>query len=231
MNHNLTFELKAYLMLSGVFLTSLVMANIVGVTKFLDLGSSLSLFGSDYRLMIPVGMLAYPITFLCTDLISEMYTRKYAGYLVLVGFVMNMLIIGILSIGDAIAPPPGMVEDAKVFDSVYRLMKRATIASMAAYLIAQLCDVYVYHFFKRITKGRHLWIRNNGSTIISQMIDTIAVITITFIGIKTYQEIIAIIIAGYLFKLVAALFDTPFMYLGVYLMKQKMQPVEIEANG
>lgn len=212
---------KVFLVLAGIFITSLVMANLVGITKiFIFLGIG-----------IPVGLIPYPVTFLATDLVSELYGEKRAQFLVLVGFIMNVFLVLVVTIGFYAPADPGWFEaiassgepgKEHVFDYMYSYMIRGTIASMIAYLVAQFADVKIFHFWKRVTKGKHLWLRNNGSTMFSQIIDTVAVMTITFVGVLPTEKIIELIIYGYLFKAFVALTDTPFFYLGVRLLKDKV---------
>ena len=207
-----------FLVLSGLFLGTLAMLNILGVTHFIDL--SFELFGRTVPVPLAVGVLPYPITFLCTDLISELYGRERASAVVWVGLLLNGWVALILWLGGVL---PSASHDGLFFD-VRRLAFAAIGASMIAYLAAQLVDVHLFHFWKRVTRGRHLWLRNNASTLVSQFVDTSAVILITHflaagLPIESAQplwpQLLTFIAAGYIFKLVSALADTGPFYLGV----------------
>ena len=206
------------------------MLNILGVTRFIsiaaynhDTGWQWGSFG-DISFAVAVGVLPYPMTFLCTDLISEFYGRKRANFVVFVGLILNVWVMFILYIAGAL---PGT--ESPAFFTVRELAFGAVTASMIAYLAAQLVDVHVFHFWKRFTNGRHLWLRNNGSTMVSQCIDTVAVILITYwIGglnsmiqddthIPTF--LFTLIATGYAFKFIAAMVDTPIIYGAVHLLK------------
>ena len=203
-----------FLVLSGIFLASLVLGNSL-VFKFFDV--SLPFVGI---VTLSVGILPYPVTFLCTDLISELYGKKRADALVITGLVVSVYMLGVLQLGRVV--PLSHIQDAAIQDhylAVFGQSTRAIFASMVAYLFAQFIDVRLYHFWRRLTKGKHLWLRNNASTMLSQMVDTVAVVTILFYGIWPMEQIIDVIIAGYIFKLIVALFDTPLMYLGTYLLR------------
>lgn len=226
-----------FLTLSGVFLTALVLGNVIGTTKFvtifsLDLPSWLQALtpelvrnGSNYTMSVPAGVVAYPFTFLATDLISELFGRKRAQMLVWVGFGMNVFMLLLMSINHWLPNSSGVSGGLDLFEGVYQFMVGNTIASMIAYLIAQSVDVRLYHFWKRLTKGKHLWLRNNASTTVSQLVDSTAIITILYLAgnlgdaIDNVGAVIILILNSYLFKFFFALFDTPLMYLGVRLLK------------
>jgi len=208
---------KVFLVLAGLFLGTLALLNLIGITHFVDL--SFSLGGLEVPMIVAVGVLPYPVTFLCTDFICELYGRRRANWVVFVGLALNLWVVIILWLG-GILPKAG---DGEVFFGVRHAAFGAVAASMIAYMAAQLIDVQLFHFWKRLTKGRHLWLRNNGSTLVSQLVDTTAVILIThfYAGMLAIDEsaplagqLMTYIVSGYLFKLGAALLDTAPFYLG-----------------
>tara|TARA_B110000196_G_scaffold218828_1_gene188035 strand:+ start:1024 stop:1683 length:660 start_codon:yes stop_codon:yes gene_type:complete len=216
----LNFKEKLFLFLSGIFLTSLVLANIIGTTKFVIV----------LGLTVPAGVLAYPFTFLATDLICELYGKKRAQSLVWVGFSMNFFMLGLMMLGHYLKDASGISGATSTFESVYEFMIGNVIASMIAYLIAQSVDVKLFHFWKTLTKGKHLWLRNNLSTVVSQLADTTAIMTILYLAnnlgasIQSVGDLVGLIFASYMFKVLVALFDTPLFYLGVRLLKDKVAP-------
>ena len=211
-------EFKEKLFLGGIFLTALVLGNVIGTTKFVHI----------IFLSVPAGVLAYPFTFLATDLICELYGKKRAQTMVWVGFTMNFYMLGLITVGHLLPDASGISGAASTFEEVYGLMVGGVIASMIAYLLAQTVDVHLFHFWKRLTKGRHLWVRNNLSTVFSQLVDTISILKILFIigklgeNIKTLVDLSRLIIHSYLFKFFFALFDTPVFYLGVCLLNPRI---------
>ncbi len=198
----LAFE-KGYLALTGIFLVSLVVANIITAKLFVLAGVTLA-----------AGIIPYPITFLATDLISEVYGRKRANAVVLVGFFLSLYVLVLLKLGQWAEPYEGLNRQAE-YEVIFGGSMRAIVASMIAYLAAQLIDVRLFHYWKQRTEGKHLWLRNNASTMVSQIIDTVLVVSILFWGVLEPGEIVSIIIAGYIFKLIIAAVDTPFFYFGV----------------
>jgi len=123
--------------------------------------------------------------------------------------------------GQFSAIPDSVVSD-QTYNAVFRNAWRIIAASMIAYLFAQFVDVRIFHFWKKLTNGKHLWLRNNGSTIASQLIDTTLVISILFLGVWDMNQIIRGIFDGWLFKMLMAFIDTPIIYGVIYLLKNKI---------
>ena len=241
---------KLYVFLAAMFTAILVLTNIIGTKLFIVLGETLpkGFFGSS--LILTTGIITYPLTFWFTDIVSEIWGKKRADLMVFIGFFASLVMLGVLVIAKAVPPAPiwnmgpeyaqyfhpdlllkdaaGNVTGVKAaasqaaysftFDAPGILL----FASMLAYLCAQLTDNYMYHFWRRITKGRHLWLRNNGSTAVSQLVDTIIVngIFLHFYWKLPFAVIAQITITVYLCKLLMALIDTPLIYLGVYTIRR-----------
>tara|TARA_R110002072_G_scaffold13418_12_gene56270 strand:- start:29079 stop:29843 length:765 start_codon:yes stop_codon:yes gene_type:complete len=231
---------RVFLVLAAIFLCAMTMLNIIGITRFIDLGF----------FTLAVGVLPYPITFVVTDLICELYGQKRANFLVTVGLCLNFFILGALTLGNlvpsvdpAVQPPwqtlhlsqdvmlpngsvvAGQIE---LYHLLYATTSGAVFASMMAYIAAQYCDVKLFHFWKRLTNGKHLWLRNNGSTMISQMVDSVVVISVTFgaaflAGTMSFAVMLTYMWSNYLFKLTVAALDTPFIYLGVHYLKRYLE--------
>ena len=237
-----------FLSLTGIFLTSLVLGNVIGTTKFVTIFSmdlprwlqaitpELVRNGKHYTMSVPAGVIAYPFTFLATDLISELFGHKKAQLVVWVGFAMNFFMLLLMSVNHWLPNSAGVSGGLDLFEGVYEFMVGNVIASMIAYLIAQSVDVRLFHFWKKKTNGKHLWLRNNGSTMFSQLVDSTAILTILYMAgnlgdnINTIGALIILIINSYLFKFFFALFDTPLMYLGVKLFKQFEEDPEVSAS-
>lgn len=218
-------------------MTSLVLGNVIGTTKFVTIFSvnlpawlevlvpKLVQDAGIYTMSVPVGVIAYPFTFLATDLISELYGRKKAQLVVWVGFWMNVFMLFLMTVNHWLPNTAGVSGGLQLFAGVYEFMIGNTIASMIAYLVAQTVDVRLFHFWKNYTEGKHLWLRNNASTTVSQLVDSTAILTILYIAgnlgedVTTIGALIILILNSYLFKFFFALFDTPLFYLGVKLFK------------
>ena len=239
---------RVFLVLAGVFLSAMTLLNVIGITKFIQLGP----------FALAVGVLPYPITFLCTDLVSELYGKKRANFLVTVGLFINGFILLVMTAGQYVAsvdpsnmppwqvlqlaapvalPQGGSLEgNVELFSVMYAMTSGAVTASMVAYITAQYCDVQLFHFWKRVTKGKHLWIRNNFSTLLSQLVDSIMVVTVTFgavfyRGEMTLSTLLVLVASNYGFKATVALLDTIPLYILVARLRRYLQlaPDEIAA--
>lgn len=226
-----------FLSLAGVFITALVLGNVIGTTKFvtlftIDMPGWLQAItpiivrdGNVYTMSVPVGVLAYPVTFLATDLISELFGRKKAQLVVWVGFFLNFFMLLVMSVGHWLPNTGGVSGGLPLFEGVYEFMVGNTIASMIAYLTAQTVDVRLFHFWKNLTGGKHLWLRNNASTMVSQLVDSTAILSILYLAgnlgdnVNSVATLIILILNSYLFKFFFALFDTPLFYLGVKFLR------------
>lgn len=219
---------RIFLVLVGAFLLALVVANVFAASKLIqvDLGV--------HVIVVAVGILPYPITFLVTDLISELYGRERANFTVLVGFAMSVGLLLFIEVGKRTPAFDPVQQEA--FASFFSSNTRAVSASMLAYLVAQLVDVRLFHWWKRITRGKHLWLRNNGSTLISQGVDSVMVISVTFgatfiAGGMTLGAMLVLMGSNYLFKMCCALADTPFFYLGVHYLKRYLDLSDEEIHA
>ena len=279
--------------MAGIFIASLVTCNLIA-NKFVTVDLGFKVF------IVSAGILPYPLTFLVTDLISELYGQKKANQVVFSGFIASLFVLLFLWLG---AQPDALNrmeiktnsdnkidlklienlskvdflklestnQNTAIFDikshvemndeevmrsiepslqsldketytinfiqspinnSTYNLVFqnawRVIAASMIAYLFAQFIDVRIFHFWKKLTKGKHLWLRNNGSTIASQLVDTTLVVSILFVGVWNSDQIFRAIVDGWLFKMLMALIDTPIIYGIIHLLKGKIEIAAIE---
>lgn len=220
---------KTYNIFLAVFITMIVLTNIIGV-KLFEIFPNLtsdSIFGGPITLT--TGIITYPITFLVTDIVCEVFGKKKASHMVILGFFTSIISLIFINLAVILPGSEAWVNNSlgyysinemqKAYESVFTLPGFLISASMLAYLVAQLIDVRIFHYLKKITNGKKLWLRNNVSTMFSQLIDTIVVNSIFLhFGLNLSWDIIfKIIIASYIFKIIIAVIDTPLVYLGVHL--------------
>ena len=215
------FKDQFYIILAGIFIASLVTCNLIA-NKFVTVDLGFKVF------IVSAGILPYPLTFLVTDLISELYGQRKANLVVFSGFIASMFVLLFLWLGSQFEAIPGSIVNDSTYNSVFQNAWRLIAASMVAYLFAQFVDVRIFHFWKKLTNGKHLWLRNNGSTVASQLVDTTLVICILFVGVWETDQILSAILDGWLFKMLMALIDTPIIYGIIHLLKGRIDIAVIE---
>jgi uncharacterized integral membrane protein (TIGR00697 family) len=219
---------KLFLVLTAIFMTCFVVGDIIGGKLV-----SWTMFGFSFT--TTVGMVPFPITFLLTDVINEFYGKRAARFITLVGFGMGVLSFAIIYLSASIpfadftrvATWGGVNE--KAFNTVFLGSLRMIIASLCAFLVAQFVDIAVFQLLKRLTSNRMLWLRATGSTVASQLIDTITITFVAWTGQRTTAEIINIIYTAYGLKILIALGLTPLVYLSHALVERSLgiQPILI----
>ena len=187
--------------LASFFVSLLIVSNIIA-GKLLQIG--------DW--VLPAGILAYPLTFLISDTIAEVYGRKTTTRIIWVGFATSLLMVLIIYMA-SIFPAAPFWENQEAFDLILGSVPRIVLASMVAYLVSQYHDVIAFHFWKNFTNGRYLWLRNNASTMMSQAVDTVLFVTIAFAGTLDFSVIINMILTQYGVKILIAIVDTPLVYV------------------
>ena len=206
---------KIYLYLAAIFIAALVVCNLIA-NKFITIDLGFKTF------VISAGVLPYPITFLITDILSEIYGKKKTARIVWAGFGASLFVLGVLLLAQQFTAIEGSPVDDDTFNKVFGNSWRVIFASMTAYLCAQLIDVRIYHFWKEKTAGKHLWLRNNFSTVFSQLVDTTLVVCVLFLGVRSHSEILQFILDGWLFKMLCAFIDTPLLYASTAFIRNKL---------
>lgn len=208
-----------YLILAAIFIAALVACNLI-FQKFF----SWELPFSGFVFQQSVGILAYPVTFLVTDILSEIYGRERSNRVVTSGLIASLFVLALVFASSWVEATPWSPVDDRTFSQVFGLQWVAVTASMLAYLGAQYLDIRLFHFWKRLTHGKHLWLRNNASTITSQLVDTalvngfLAAFGTTGVTWERFPELFA---NGVLFKWAMALLDTPLFYLAVFYLRRR----------
>lgn len=197
---------RAYILLLSIFIGCITIASVLASKIITIMG-----------LFVPAGVLAYSITFICTDVISEIWGRERANITILGGFVALVTVL-LLVQSSLVWPKAPFWDNDIAFRSVLGATSRIIVASFIAYLVSQYHDVWAFHFWKRITNDRHLWLRNNLSTAVSQFLDSFIFITIAFYGV---MPIGSLIVGQWIVKMAIAVLDTPLVYFIVYLIRRK----------
>ncbi len=168
-------------------------------------------------LVVPAGTLAYAVTFIITDIVDELWGKRRAVYIVWGGLAAEIIMLVLIGIEYRI--PALNPSQEELFKTVFSSQPRIVLASIIAYLVSQHHDVWAFWKLREFTRGRLLWLRNNASTMVSQLIDTTIFITIAFAGTVTGTVLVNMILATWLFKVLVAALDTPVVYAGVSLIR------------
>jgi uncharacterized integral membrane protein (TIGR00697 family) len=228
---------KLFVCLVAVFVSCLLLGDVIGGKT---VGTALG--------PISVGIIPFPVTFLLTDVVNDFYGRRGARFLTLVGFAMALLAYAVLQLSTWLAPHQStyftQAEFAKIFGGSAQLF----VASMIAYLVSQFLDIQVFQFWKALTESKHLWLRATGSTLLSQIVDTVTINLIfwmwtatsdptSFLGQMTvgdrYRWIFAKIGREYLIKVVIAVLLTPAVYaIHAFVVRVlRIEPAAAEARA
>ena len=212
---------RIYLILAALFIASLVTSNLIFQKFFYWYPFNMEVYGVKL-FEVSVGLLPYPLTFLITDILSEIYGKRKANEVVIAGIFASFFSLLIIYVSKEVPATSWSQVNDNTFVNVFGAAPLAVLASMMAYLFAQFIDIRVYHFWKDFTQGKHLWLRNNFSTFSSQFIDTATVlILLCSFGIINWDKFWGLMISGVVFKIIIAILDTPFLYLAVYFFRRR----------
>lgn len=215
-----------FMAIVSFYIGALILANVLNVSRIIHF--EIQLLSHSVHFLIPIGLICYPITFLCTDLICELYDKKTATDLVWTGFWVNLCVVGVILLAGKLPFFIGSTPDA--FSTIYELTLGCTLSSCLSYIVAQRIDVAIYHKLKILCRNKHLWLRNNASTMISQCIDTIIVVIMVkwltgaypnMPNQDTPSTLIQVMASIYLFKFLMAILDTLPLYLIVHWARRK----------
>lgn len=207
------------ILLAGIFFTALFVSNVISV-KLFTIGSA----------VLTAGLLTYPLTFLITDSISEVYGKATAKRVVIIGLLTNLMMIGFFYMAISLPAADFWPMQAE-FEMILGAVPRIVAASLLAYFVSQLFDVHFFHKLKEMTSGRHLWLRNNGSTFASQLLDSTIFVVVAFYGTMPVSALLAMIGVQYLVKIGIAALDTPFIYMMVKWLRKTDTPKNKEEES
>jgi uncharacterized integral membrane protein (TIGR00697 family) len=194
---------RLYVWLTGVFVSALVVGDLIG-GKFFRVGG----------LDLSVGMIPFPLTFVLTDIVNEFYGAEGARRITYVGLGMAVFVFAIINIALVLPISPESPIDQAMFARAFGWSSRLYVASLSAYLVGQLLDISIFRAFVKYSGGKLLWLRATGSTVVSQAVDTLVVNFVLLSGSKSLDFILTVARNGYIVKVVIAIVLTPLIYLG-----------------
>lgn len=214
---------KLFVVCTAIFITALVIAEATASKFFtaFELPFVLTIFGMEFEAVVmTAGVIAFPVTFIITDVLNEYYGKGGIRFVTFVGMAMIVFEFALLQIAMEVPTAPISPVPEEAFNTVFGATGRVILGSLTAYLIGQLTDITLFHWLRRLTQGRMLWLRATGSTFGSQFLDTLIVLTVAFAGQLRFQEILAITLFNYSYKFIIAVVITPVIYLAHWMMDQ-----------
>ena len=212
---------KLYVVCASLFITALVVAEATAGKLFtvIELPFTLNIFGESFNeVIMTAGVIAFPITFIITDLLNEYYGKPGIRFVTYLGMMMIIFEFGIIQVAMSVPTSSISLVTEESFNNVFGISGRIIVGSLVAYLVGQLADISLFHWLRRLTNGKHLWLRATGSTFGSQFLDTLIVLSIAFYGLWTIQTILAVTLFNYLYKFIVAILITPVIYGAHWLM-------------
>lgn len=207
---------RYFIILLSIFIGGITIASVLA-NKIISIGN----------IFVPAGILAYSITFIVTDVISEIWGKERAKETVFGGFIALLAVLALVQISLA-WPRASFWQGEEAFQAILGSTPRIIVASFIAYLVSQFHDVWAFHFWRRVTRQKHLWLRNNLSTAVSQLIDSVLFVTIAFYGV---MPVWPLIIGQWFIKFVIAVIDTPVIYFLVWLLRNKLHITSLDIEG
>jgi uncharacterized integral membrane protein (TIGR00697 family) len=209
---------RIYIFLSTIFVTSLITGNLV-FQKFVNL--NIPFINANFHLS--VGLFFFPITFVITDVISEIYGKERAEYVILMGLAAGVFVMFMMLFAQNISASSSSNVSDQDFNLVFGKYGYAILSSLIASFISQIIDARIFLFLKKLTNSRHLWLRNNLSTIIAQAFDTFFVLGILFyFGALPTENFWSMVSGSFCFKIIFAVLDTPIVYLLIFSFQRNV---------
>jgi len=208
---------KIFVWMTAIFVICLVIADLTGAMLF-----SFQLPGLPEPVLLSAGIIPFPVTFILTDLLNEFYGKEGAKFVTWVGFGMCLLTASLLYVGSLLPVDAHTFIPKATFMTITNQYMGMFVASLIAYLIGQMLDIQVFHIFRAITKHRFIWLRATGSTVVSQLFDSIIVSCIAFWGQMPFHHIMRLAFGNYTWKFIVAVGITPLLYFGHILLARLM---------
>jgi len=198
-----------FVIIACLFVTSLLLSNIIA-GKLITIGG----------VILPGAVILFPLAYIIGDILTEVYGYNRARMVIWTGFACNILMVGVFYLVMAI-PSPGFFEAEAAFATVLGMTPRIVLASLVAYLVGEFSNAAILSRMKILTRGKWLWTRTIGSTLIGEGLDTVIFITICFIGTVPNAVLMQMVLYQYLFKVAFEFLATPITYAVVGWLKRK----------
>ena len=213
---NRTDEMSPYVIVTVLFVMCYVVSNLmaVKVINFFDL------------FYFDAGTITFPLAYMLGDVLTEVWGYKIARKTIILAFLCNLFVVIFTQIGVWLPSPDYLDETAEAYNKVFSCVPRIVVGSLTGFLFGELSNAWFMEKIKAKTKGKHLWVRTIGSSMIGYLFDTIPFVLIAFLGVLSTRDLILMVVSQYLMKLsIEALFGTPLAYAAIGVLKKRMKVV------
>ena len=206
--------MSPYVIVTVLFVMCYVVSNLMAVKV-------ISFFGLFY---FDAGTITFPLAYMLGDVLTEMWGYRTARRTIILAFLCNLFVVACTQIGVWLPSPDYLDPTAEAYNTVFSYVPRIVIASLTGFLLGELSNAWLMDKIKSKTKGRRLWVRTIGSSIVGYVFDTVPFVLIAFLGVLTTRDLILMIISQYVMKLaIEALFGTPLAYAAVAYLRKRMR--------
>ena len=210
---NRTGEMSPYVIVTVLFVMCYVVSNLMAVKV-------IGFFGLFY---FDAGTITFPLAYMLGEVLTEMWGYKVARRTIILAFLCNLFVVVCTQIGVWLPSPDYLDPTAQAYNTVFSYVPRIVIASLTGFLLGELSNAWLMDKIKSRTKGRRLWVRTIGSSIIGYIFDTVPFVLIAFLGVLTTRDLLLMIVSQYIMKLaIEALFGTPLAYAAVAYLRKRM---------
>ena len=206
--------MSPYVIVTVLFIMCYVVSNLMAVKV-------IGFFGLFY---FDAGTITFPLAYMLGDVLTEVWGYRTAQKTILLAFLCNLFVVVCTQIGVWLPSPEYLDPTASAYDTVFNYVPRIVIASLAGFLFGEMSNAWLMDKIKAKTKGKHLWVRTIGSSIIAYVFDTVPFVLIAFLGVLTTRDLILMVVSQYLMKLaIEAVFGTPLAYAAVRYLRKRME--------
>ena len=205
-------KLSPYVIVTVLFILCYIVSNLMAVKV-------IGFFGLFY---FDAGTITFPLAYMLGDVLTEMWGYRIAKKTIILAFLCNIFVVLCTQIGVWLPSPDYLDTTAQAYNTVFNYVPRIVLGSLTGFLLGELSNAWLMEKIKGKTKGKRLWVRTIGSSIVGYIFDTVPFVLIAFLGVLTTRDIILMIVSQYIMKLtIEAIFGTPLAYAAILYMKKK----------
>ena len=209
--------MSPYVIVAVLFIMCYVVSNLMAVKV-------IGFFGLFY---FDAGTMTFPLAYMLGDVLTEIWGYRTARKTIILAFLCNVFVVACTQIGVWLPSVDYLDPTAQAYDTVFSYVPRIVIGSLTGFLLGELSNAWLMDRIKRATKGKYLWVRTIGSSIVAYLFDTIPFVLIAFLGVLTTRDFLLMIVSQYLMKLaIEVIFGTPLAYAAIKYLKRRCSDIQ-----